>query len=238
MQNSLKGVWIAGLVVTLWVVSLVLLLSSDVWPTRPFLMPLAIAWQTFLYTGIFITAHDAIHGSILPGRHRFNAIIGAVLLFGYALFPYAKVRAKHFEHHRFPASDKDPDYHDGKHPGFWRWYCHFLFTYITPWQILGMALLFNILLHALGIPIIRLFAFWVIPALLSTLQLFYFGTYLPHKEPQGGYDNPHRARSNNFSVWWSFWSCYHFGYHWEHHQYPGTPWWRLPQKRFASQRTD
>ncbi|WP_208766779.1 fatty acid desaturase [Nostoc flagelliforme] len=23
-------------------------------------------------------------------------------------------------------------------------------------------------------------------------------------------------------------SCYHFGYHQEHHEYPDVPWWKLP----------
>ncbi|MBD3338449.1 MAG: beta-carotene ketolase, partial [Candidatus Lokiarchaeota archaeon] len=23
----------------------------------------------------------------------------------------------------------------------------------------------------------------------------------------------------------------HFGYHWEHHEYPNIPWWRLPAVR-------
>ena len=29
----------------------------------------------------------------------------------------------------------------------------------------------------------------------------------------------------------SFVSCYHFGYHWEHHVAPHVPWWRLPEAR-------
>jgi beta-carotene ketolase (CrtW type) len=24
-----------------------------------------------------------------------------------------------------------------------------------------------------------------------------------------------------------FFSCYFFGYHYEHHEFPGTPWWKL-----------
>jgi beta-carotene/zeaxanthin 4-ketolase len=61
------------------------------------------------------------------------------------------------------------------------------------------------------------------------LQLFYFGTFLTHREPTEGYTNPHRTTSNHFSHFWSFITCYHFGYHKEHHEYPQLPWWKLPE---------
>jgi beta-carotene ketolase (CrtW type) len=58
--------------------------------------------------------------------------------------------------------------------------------------------------------------------------LFYFGTFLPHREPEEGYSNIHCAQSNSLPVFWSFITCYHFGYHQEHHEYPHVPWWHLP----------
>jgi beta-carotene ketolase (CrtW type) len=45
----------------------------------------------------------------------------------------------------------------------------------------------------------------------------------------GGYTNPHRAQSNPLPIFWSFITCYHFGYHQEHHEYPHVPWWKLPE---------
>ena len=41
--------------------------------------------------------------------------------------------------------------------------------------MVGMAIVFQILEYVLGIPTLNLILFWVSPALLSTLQLFYFG---------------------------------------------------------------
>ncbi|MDT8325299.1 MAG: fatty acid desaturase, partial [Bacteroidota bacterium] len=38
-------------------------------------------------------------------------------------------------------------------------------------------------------------------------------------------------RSNDYGVLFSFLTCYHFGYHEEHHTRPGVPWWRLPAAR-------
>ena len=224
------GLVFAICILAMWAILLSYFLQYDI-KQRPGLILPGLIFLTFIYTGIFITAHDAIHGTIMPRKHKLNAAIGRFCLFIYALLPYNKVRSKHFEHHRYPGSFKDPDYHNRAHRGFWAWYLHFLFTYVTWWQLFGMALIFNILHHFLHIPITNLFIFWMAPALLSTLQLFYFGTYLPHREPQEGYDNRHHAKSNDYSVWLSFLTCYHFGYHWEHHEYPGTPWWRLPARR-------
>lgn len=233
MANSKRpgpGPFIAAGVILTWAGSLVLLLGpwSDALPAAAW--PVGALWLTFLYTGMFITAHDAIHGTVWPGRRKVNHWVGRVILFVYALFPYGKVRSQHFMHHRYPGRPEDPDYHDGTHTGFFPWYAHFMMHYLTVWQIVGMALLFNGLQYALRIPVAKLLVFWVAPSLLSTVQLFTFGTYLTHREPKGGYTNRHHARSNAYPVWLSFLTCYHFGYHWEHHEYPNTPWWRLPSR--------
>jgi beta-carotene ketolase (CrtW type) len=190
-----------------------------------------IAVQTFLHTGLFITAHDAMHGSVYPRNRGVNDAIGAVATTLYALFSYRTLHEKHWEHHREPGTDEDPDFHD--HQSFWRWYGHFVWEYIGWAQILGMAAVYNIAHHLLGIPVWNLNVFWVLPACLSTLQLFYFGTFLPHRTPEGNEDfsDEHRSRSNDFHPVLSFLSCYHFGYHWEHHEHPGCPWWRLPEVR-------
>jgi beta-carotene ketolase (CrtW type) len=118
------------------------------------------------------------------------------------------------------ATDQDPDYHaSGK---FLIWYLSFIRQYVTVWQILLMAVTFNIL--KLFLPTENLIAFWMLPAMLSTLQLFFFGTYLPH---MGESTNKHHSNSQAKNHFWAFISCYFFGYHYEHHDSPGTPWWRL-----------
>ena len=226
-----KGLFIAVAIFILWITSLVFLLGSEIVFQRPVLIVPAVLWQTFLYTGLFITAHDAMHSSIVQGNLRINDMAGTIAVAVYALFSFKNLRTKHYRHHRAPASETDPDYHDGRHKSFFLWYVHFMKNYITLRQLIGMAILFNVLKYGFAIPTLNLILFWVLPALLSTLQLFYFGTYLPHREPEGGYDNRHRARSNDFGLFWSFVSCYHFGYHLEHHEHPATPWWRLPAVR-------
>lgn len=233
MKTINKGLFIAITIISAWGLGLSLLLTLDVARPNSVLLFMGVLCQTFLYTGLFITAHDAMHGTVCPAYPRINNTIGAIAVRLYALFSYRKLLVKHSAHHRTPASAADPDFHDGEHSRFLAWYLRFMKEYLSWGQIVGMAIVFQIMEYVLLVPTINLILFWVFPALLSTLQLFYFGTYLPHRLPEGGYDNPHRARSNAYSTLWSFITCYHFGYHWEHHEYPYLPWWRLPTIRKA-----
>ncbi len=230
---SLKGLFIALTLIVCWFTSLVFLLHSDLLIQYQLLIPLFVLLQTFLYTGLFITAHDAMHGSIYTKNRRLNNLIGSFAVFLYALFSFNGLKQKHYLHHRFPGRKKDPDFHNGQDTGFFAWYFHFMRQYIHLSQIIGMAVLFNLLLHVLGVPLWRLLLFWVLPSFLSTIQLFYFGTFLTHKQPKNGFTNQHHAKSNDYPVWLSFLTCFHFGYHLEHHQFPRTPWYALPAKYFC-----
>jgi beta-carotene ketolase (CrtW type) len=214
---------IAFCIVTLWVTSLVLAMSMrHVWASPwPYLW---MVLQTHLYTGMFITAHDAMHGSIHQSR-KVNSAIGWICATLFAFNWYPKLYRKHHLHHAHPVTGEDPDFHPS---GFVRWYLSFLFQYVTVWQILLMAIAFNLLI--LVFPKENVILFWMVPSLLSTLQLFYFGTYRPHRGEHAP-DNKHRARSQRRNHLWAFVSCYFFGYHHEHHSHPGTPWWKLPSKK-------
>ncbi|HNT64224.1 MAG TPA: fatty acid desaturase [bacterium] len=226
-----KGVLIAAVIWLSWLGALIFALSQPFAILPAAATALLVVLLTFLYTGLFITAHDAMHGSVAPGCPGLNRLIGQIAVRSYAFMSYKWLLSRHGYHHQFPASEQDPDYHDGKHRGFWPWYGRFMRRYLKLEQLVGMAVLFNLLLHVARVPLPNILLFWVLPALLSTVQLFAFGTFLPHREPAGGYDNPHRSHSNDYPVWLSFLTCYHFGYHWEHHEYPTTPWWQLPNKR-------
>ncbi|MGD9900028.1 MAG: fatty acid desaturase [Calditrichaceae bacterium] len=229
-SRNLTGLMIALGIILVWGGSLIFLLSLNInWSV--FLWIPLVLWQTFFYTGLFITAHDAMHGSVFPPNRILNDTIGAVSVILFALFSYRKLKRKHSEHHRFPGTRKDPDFHDGHNRGIVRWYFHFLRGYIGWRQLAGMALIFNVLEHLLNVPVQNLIAFWIMPSLLSTVQLFYFGTYLPHRETEITFTDHHRARSNEYPVFWSFLTCFHFGYHLEHHLYPSSSWWRLPVVR-------
>jgi beta-carotene ketolase (CrtW type) len=232
--DSIIGIFVALIITGLWLVHLCIALRLNIYTAHPALLVGMFLLQTFLYTGLFITAHDAMHGSVCRHYRSLNNAIGRASVLLYALFSYKKLWVKHWEHHRHVATPHaDPDFHDGEHTDFLPWYTHFLMNYIGWMQVVGMAVVFNVLHHLLHIRIENLLLFWVAPSLASTVQLFYFGTYLPHRAPLAdnelAYNTHHRSNLNTWPVFWSFLSCYHFGYHYEHHDSPATPWWKLPE---------
>ena len=169
--HDYKGLAIGLIISAAWSAQTFFLLNSEFSGIYLCLIPLMIILQTFLYTGLFITTHDAMHGLVLPKHPTLNNYIGCLAVLLYALFSYTKLRKKHQEHHKFPASNKDPDFYDGKHKNFPVWYVNFLSNYLSLSQILGMAIIFNIRKHLLGISTSNLLLFWVVPAISSTLQL-------------------------------------------------------------------
>ena len=237
LTNSLP-LQVAMTIVGVWVISLWSCFQLQLETMHPIGLFWLMGWQTWIYTGLFITAHDAMHGSIHPSPWL-NRAIGQLCLGLYAGFDYSLLARKHHLHHQYPASDRDPDFHDGNTPNFWGWYAHFVCEHFSWRQAINLLLMFGtytlVCQFDLATPLLgripNLLLFWVIPSLLSSLQLFYFGTFLPHREPDGGYLNPHRAQTISRSRWWSLMSCYHFGYHQEHHESPHIPWWQLDRSR-------
>lgn len=229
--QSYMGVAIAFLILGLWATNLTLGLRLDLSQTPLLLSGAMFLLQAFLYTGLFITAHDSMHRSLLPQSPKWNDRIGAIAVFLYLFFPYQKLVKKHWLHHRYPASEHDPDFHNGRHTHPVFWYVNFLKRYFSWEQVIGILIFYHSMRDLLHVPEKNLLVFWILPSILSSLQLFYFGTFLPHRELPEGYGSSHRARSNNLTPFWSFLSCYHFGYHEEHHECPAVPWWQLPRIR-------
>ena len=201
------------------------------------LLLLAVLLRSFLHTGLFIVAHDAMHGVLRPASPQANARWGRLALTLYAGLPYGTCSAKHALHHRFSGGHGDPDFHGSQGPAVraaLHWFIHFLGGYLSWGQMArllgGWGALGLLSLALTPTAALNLLLFCILPLLLSSLQLFVFGTYLPHRalEPQSGSQRP---RSLNLPVWLSLLTCYHFGYHWEHHQYPWLAWHELPDSR-------
>ena len=204
------------------------------WHWRPATLPLAallVIAQAWLSTGLFIIAHDCMHGSLAPGRPRLNAAIGTVTLGAYAALSYRALLPKHLAHHAAPGTEADPDFHPGEPRRLVPWFVRFFTAYYTHGQIVRITLV-AILYMLLGASLLNIVIFWAVPAVLALVQLFVFGTYLPHRHADDEFADEHRARSNSLSPLGSLTTCFHFGgYHHEHHLSPGTPWWRLPRAR-------
>ncbi|NLT51597.1 MAG: fatty acid desaturase [Ignavibacteria bacterium] len=219
------GIMVAATIILFWVGNLYLSLSV---PFEKMSLARGIFHfliQTYLFTGLFITAHDSMHGTVSKNR-QINRAIGYFTTFLYAGLWFKKLLKNHRLHHKFPAASEDPDYAEGN---FIKWYFSFMMKYVSVLQIIIMAVFFNLLkLFAEDLSII---IFWAIPALLSSVQLFYFGTYAPHKKPHTSEMLPHNARTLRKGHIYAMLTCYFFGYHAKHHINPGIPWWKLYQTK-------
>ncbi|HEX2558860.1 fatty acid desaturase [Phenylobacterium sp.] len=228
-RQGLIGLSLAAAILTAW-------LSLHVWgvffhrwgAADWILVPLVLVVQTWLSVGLFIIAHDAMHGSLAPGRAGLNRAVGRLALALYAGFWFDGLAPKHHAHHASPGSADDPDFLDAERQGFWSWYLAFFRRYFG---LRELAVLCGVIAAYLlaEASLVHLLVFWAAPALLSSLQLFAFGTYLPHRREALGFADEHRARSLGHPWLVSLATCYHFGcFHLTHHRKPGLPWWRLP----------
>jgi beta-carotene/zeaxanthin 4-ketolase len=230
--QSRIGVALALLIMTAWLaVHVAGIFFLDALPAWRSLLLVIV--QTWLSVGLYIVAHDAIHGSLWPTHRNGNDLIGRIAVWLYAGFAFAPLASKHRFHHAHPGSAEDPDFAPETPGQILPWYGRFMRTYLTGGQAMVMLLRVAVYI-ALGARLENIVLFFALPGLLSSFQLFYFGTYLPHRHPAHAppsFADHHNARSNEFGYAGSLLSCFHFGYHHEHHLHPSAPWWRLPAMR-------
>jgi beta-carotene ketolase (CrtW type) len=234
-RQTTVGLLLAGLIAASWAALHVYALffhrlDASGLATAPLLV-LAICW---LNVGLFIVAHDCMHGSLAPGRPAVNRWTGRIALALYAGFSFDRLLPKHFDHHRHAGTERDPDFSLSHPRHFWPWYWAFFRQYFGLRELAVLTALVLLYVLVLGAPYPNLLLFWALPAILSSLQLFLFGTYLPHRHSEQEFPDRHRARSNDFGWLASLITCFHFGYHHEHHRAPHQPWWRLPSERRVS----
>jgi beta-carotene/zeaxanthin 4-ketolase len=74
--SSRKGLLVATAIVMLWIGSLLFLSFVDIDRLLPLWILPAILGRTFIQTGLFIVAHDAIHGSVISNNRQLNDSIG------------------------------------------------------------------------------------------------------------------------------------------------------------------
>ena len=230
-HQAAVGLGLAATIVCGWATLHILDVFVLPWRLALALAPFTVPVQCWLAVGLFIVAHDAMHGSLAPFRPATNRAVGRLVLMLYAGIWYDSLVARHFAHHRAPGTEHDPDFAGDGRVGFARWFGAFFAEYLTLGQVVRILTGATLYVFALGVPYERLLLFWAVPALLSALQLFTFGTYLPHRRSEEPFGDRHRSRSNDYSWMVSLLTCFHFGYHHEHHDDPSVPWWRLPGRR-------
>ena len=223
LAAAICGVW---LLLHIWSVFF-FDLTGSLWP----LIPVIVALQVWLYVGMFIVAHDAMHGSLVPGNGAANTWLGRIILLIYAGFGWGNLQSAHMQHHKTPGTEEDPDFYAGDPSRFWTWYFVFFKRYFGVTQLLIISAQVLVYMYLFGASLFNIWVFWALPSIASSAQLFYFGTYLPHRHEEVGFADEHNARTNNYPWLMSLLTCFHFGYHHEHHLYPHEPWWRLPLRR-------
>jgi beta-carotene ketolase (CrtW type) len=239
--------------------------------------------------GLFVTAHDAMHGAVCGRRWRqLNDWLGASCITCYAFFSYTKLHEEHWRHHHWTGRTKmaaelaaqrqrrgnevgggkkgaaataaeknlkqqqdhadppllryDPDYHTGN-PRLLPWFASFMAHYSSPGQYARIAAATAFLLW-LGAPYLNLCLFMCGAAVLAAFQLFYWGTYRPHRPDAAALKAHARAgdaaaaempwRRSRSAPWPNpvlFLQAYFFNLHYHHHRWPYCPWWDLPRLR-------
>jgi len=236
-RQTAVGLALAAAVIAAWLAAHVSAIFLIDWAALPWIAPVAmVAFQTWLFVGLFIIAHDCMHGSLAPGRPAINRAVGRLALFLYVAFSYDRLLADHHRHHRRPGTADDPDYNPDNPGAFWPWLARFMRHYFGWRQFLTLFGIMIVYVLVLRPFVPYLLAFFALPAVLSALQLFYFGTYRPHRHDEDAFADEHRARTDGFPWLVSLLTCFHFGYHHEHHLAPTVPWWRLPAERKARAR--
>jgi beta-carotene/zeaxanthin 4-ketolase len=234
-RETMKSLAIAGAIMTAWVVvHFAAIFGAPVAQWSPPVLVVVVLAQTWLSAGLFITAHDCMHGSLAPGKPALNRAIGRTALMIYAGLDFDRMTPAHFAHHRHVGTADDPDFHIGAPHAAGRWFVRFFANYYTHVQLVRITVV-ACLYMVLGASLLNIAIFWAVPALLALGQLFFFGTFLPHRHRDTAFADHHRARSVGPGGLLSLLSCFHFGgYHHEHHLAPHAPWWRLPAMRLAN----
>lgn len=230
-RQTAIGLTLAALIVGGWLAIHVWGVFLHPWTLAGVLTaPILIALQSWLGTGLFIVAHDAMHGSLAPGRPKVNAAVGQLTLGLYAGFPFAGLNHAHHRHHRAPGTADDPDFHAPAPRAFAAWFLSFFRRYFGWREFAILTVALAVYLLVFRVSPLNAALFWGLPAILSALQLFVFGTWLPHRHEDSAFPDRHNARSLGYGWLGSLFSCFHFGgFHHQHHLSPTTPWWRLPR---------
>ncbi len=228
MMGDCLGLVIALVIITLWIFTVVIYQLNDVTKVNYVVIFLLILWQTFLNTGLFIIAHDGMHGLIFPANIPLNDSISKIALILYAFLSYENLKEKHLLHHRFAGTNFDPDFHNDQDYNFFSWYGEFMFKYLRFNHLFLLCVFVLAIANLCKVTWLHLLIFWALPLIVSSLQLFFFGTFLPHRHGSTEKNDLSSIKSLYLPIFLSFIACYHFSYHQEHHQYSFVPWWKLP----------
>ena len=179
-KNQRQGLFLAAVICSAWIATLVVSMQINVhsWTTSGILG--LILLRSFLHTGLFIVAPDAMHHSLAPLNEKLNNNLGRLCLFLYAGLSYNYCSKKHGLHHRYPESEADPDFHSAQNSKLIIWYFRFLSNYLNWRQFCTLALIWLLILQITTLvnptAFENIIIFCPLPLILSSFQLFLVGT--------------------------------------------------------------
>ena len=148
------------------------------------LIAIIVLARAFLHTGLFIIAHDAMHDSLAPRNPYLNRLIGQISLFFYAGLSFKQCRYNHRLHHQSPETSEDPDFKSYSQQNIIGWYLKFMSNYLGSQQLIRLALIWiatYCIIHINSQNALYIVTmFYALPLVISSLQLFIVGTWLPH----------------------------------------------------------
>ena len=172
---------------------------------------MVLIWR---YVGLFIISHDLHHNK---NPSMYESFLGRLSLLFYGGFLLEDFSKNHEKHHKFPGkSGKDPDFYDGN---VLLWYLKFMIEYINIKQVIIQLLFYN-LLSFMNVDDEQMILFWLLPSVLASIQLFFYGTFLVH-EKDG------IIKNSNLPEWLVTFTSYNFGNHINHHKNPFISWFNL-----------
>lgn len=159
IERNSVGLVLAACVITTWAVILVGCIFFWSWrfQTTPVVAAIVLV-QAWLSTGLFIVAHDCMHGSLIPRQARLNTLIGTLCLSLYAALSYHALRPKHYAHHAHPGTEADPDFHPSEPRRMLPWFIRFFRGYYTHAQIARITVV-AIIYMFLGAPLLNIIIF-------------------------------------------------------------------------------
>ena len=94
---------VSGSILLTWWLSLLGLLPLDLGVCAPIELILLILLRMFLHTGLFVIAHDAMHGNVFPSYPVENRWLSQLALGLYGFLPHQTACGLHRRHHAYPA---------------------------------------------------------------------------------------------------------------------------------------
>ena len=144
-------------------------------------------WNGVIFHYLTLFIHAAAHFNIYPNNRKINDFVSNMLLGYFFLIPIKSYRKKHFEHHYYLGTDKDPEdsyKYDLNTLNFLKWFCFYFPIKKLFLTFIGNEKNKTTFLYEVTISIF-VFSFINLIILnyfinISSIELYFFLLFIPH----------------------------------------------------------